>query len=285
LVAVRDQELNTLKDNKEAEAIKAQLRELAAKAEELEAARKQLEEQIKKLADKKPKAEKQTPRIKVFRLKHRDPNEVSALLAELLPQPEPAASGAAPMGMMQGMQGMMGKGGPGGAMGGTMLGGGAGMLGGLGMGGFAGGMAGLGGGLGGGGLGGFGGLGGLGGGMERPATSWRLAVDERTNSLVVRGSDSDVRTISDIIGAVDVADGKSATKLKNLRTFKLKHADVPAVAQIVQELELNVKVSVLPSAEMLVITGAEAALKEAGELIEELDVEAKPVKDIKKPKQ
>ena len=164
-------------------------------------------------------------------------------------------------------------------------------MGGAGMGGFAGGAAGLGGGaLGlGGGIAGFGGGGGglmgKGGGFAVKGSTLRMAVDERTNSLVVRGSDAELRNVADIIAAVDVTDNKTATKLKNLRTFKLKHANVDQVAQIVQELDLNVKVSVLPSAEMLVVTGTEAALKEAGELIEELDVEGKPVKDIKKSKQ
>jgi hypothetical protein len=34
---------------------------------------------------------------------------------------------------------------------------------------------------------------------------------------------------------------------------------------------------------MLVISGGESALKEVADLIEELDVEGKPVKEIKKP--
>jgi type II secretory pathway component GspD/PulD (secretin) len=135
----------------------------------------------------------------------------------------------------------------------------------------------------GGGAAGFGG--GMGGGMARPNTSWRIAVDERTNSLIVRGNESDLRTIGEIVAALDVGDNKAATKLKNLRTFKLKHADVNQVSQIVQDLELNVRVSILPSSEMLVISGGESALKEVADLIEDLDVEGKPVKEIKPPKE
>jgi beta-lactamase regulating signal transducer with metallopeptidase domain len=304
-VAAQREELKkkvAAKEDKDLEAIKAQLRELEAKQKDLEAARAKLEEQLKATKDANKKMEKQPPRIKVFRLKHRDPNEVSSVLTDLLPQPQPAGGGAGMMGMMQGAmgKGMVG-GGEGGGMksGGGMGGFGGGMMGGPGMGalGFGGGMAGLGGGLGGfGGVAGFGGgMGGLGGGagmMGRPTgalqgASWRIAVDERTNSLIIRGSEADLRTIGDIVAALDVGDAPTSTnppkRLKNLRTFKLKHADVNQVSQIVQDLELNVRVSILPSAEMLIVTGGESALKEVADLIEELDVEGKPMKQIKKP--
>jgi beta-lactamase regulating signal transducer with metallopeptidase domain len=286
------------KDEKELDTIKAQLRELEAKQKDLEAARMKLEEQLKATAEAKTKMEKQPPRIKVFRLKNRDPNEVSSVLTDLLPQPEPDKGGGA--GMMGMMQGAMGKGMMGGGEGGGMKGGGArggfgggrGGFGGGGLGGFGGGQMGLGGGLGGfgggqmglgGGMAGFGG--GMGGGMPRPNTSWRIAVDERTNSIIVRGNEADLRTIGDIVATLDSGDKKPAAKLKNLRTFKLKHADVNQVSQIVQDLDLNVRVSILLSSEMLVISGDESALKEVANLIEELDVEGKPMKEIIKPKQ
>ena len=73
-------------------------------------------------------------------------------------------------------------------------------------------------------------------------------------------------------------------KLKNLRTFKLKNANVINVGQIVQQLGLNVNVSILEKSQMLVVHGSEAALKEVADLIAELDVEGKPIKDIT-PKQ
>jgi type II secretory pathway component GspD/PulD (secretin) len=278
------------KHDKDLDAIKAQLRELEAKQKDLEAARMKLEEQMKATSAAKTKLEKQPSRIKVYRLKHRDPNEVSSVLTDLLPQPQPAAGGGASMGMMMGgMQaggGMVGGGAGGGMMGGPGVGGGPGGMGmpgmgALGMGGGAG-LGGMAGGFAGGGLGGFGGFAGRATGALQGA-SWRIAVDERTNSLIVRGNESDLRTIGEIVAALDVGDGKAATKLKNLRTFKLKHADVSQVSQIVQDLELNVRVSVLPSSEMLVIAGGESALKEVADLIEELDVEGKPVKEIKKP--
>src|SRR5262249_34965862 len=144
------------------------------------------------------------------------------------------------------------------------------------------------GGMKGGGLGGMGaGMGGLGGGgammggPSRPAPSWRIAVDPRTNSLVARGTEDDLRAISEIITALDTPEDKASAKLKNFRTFRLKHSGAAEMASILQELDLKVTVSVLQKGNMLAVSGPEAALKEVGELIEALDVEGKPVKSTR----
>src|SRR5262249_10326667 len=147
-----------------------ELLELNQRASDLAEKKAQLEAQLQKLQDKKAALEKgkQTPRIKVFRLKHRDPAEISIVLTELLPQP--AATGQVGMmgGMMPGGGGWMGMAGGGGMKGG-MPGGGGGM--GMAMGGMKGG-----------GMGGFSGASGGMGGPARPATTWRVAVDPRTGS-------------------------------------------------------------------------------------------------------
>src|SRR5262249_51863689 len=95
------------KDDKELDTIKAQLRELEAKQKDLEAMRLKLEVQMKAAAEAKSEQAKQPARIKVFRLKHRDPNEVSSVLTDLLPHAEPGKGGGG--GMMGMMQGAMGK--------------------------------------------------------------------------------------------------------------------------------------------------------------------------------
>jgi beta-lactamase regulating signal transducer with metallopeptidase domain len=292
------QDPNQAKD-RDAQKLRDQLRDLGAKAKELEEIRSQLEQQLKALDDKKARDEKKaasTTRIKVFRMKHRDASEVSAVLTELLPRtlptlPHPVhgfTGGGGMTGGGPGMGGGAGMMGGGGMAGGGMAGGGKGAMAGGMMGGESGAKPGAGGMKGGAVMMGMQGQTGATpagmGGMGRPATSWRLAVDERTNSLVVRGTDDDLRTIGDIIAALDVPESKTATKLKNLRTFKLKHADVNQVGQIVQELALDVKASVLPTGNVLAVHGSEAALKDVADLIEELDVEGKSLKDVK-PKQ
>ena len=313
-----DQGLNQATTS-DAEKIRDQLRELAAKARELEEIRARLQQQLEDLARVKKLEEVKpvdTIRIKIFRLKHRDANEVSAVLPELLPQARLGVGGGNPMGGMMGTTGgagMMGggmAGGGKGAMAGGMMGssgglkpGAGGMMGGQGMGsGMMGGgkgampggdsvaRPGSGGAKGGSGMmmgmqGKTSGASPFGSGLgEAPATPWRLAVDERTNSLIVRGTEEDLRHIGDVVAALDVPENKTATKLKNLRTFKLKNANVINVGQIVQQLGLNVNVSILEKSQMLVVHGSEAALKEVADLIAELDVEGKPIKDIT-PKQ
>jgi hypothetical protein len=166
-----------------------------------------------------------------------------------------------------GLMGMMGMAGGGGMKGG-MPGGGAGM--GMAMGGMKGG-----------GMGGFGGGPGGMGGSARPATTWRVAVDPRTGSLIARGTEEDLRAISEIITALDTPEDKASAKLKNFRTFRLKHSGAAEMASILQELDLKVTVSVLQKGNMLAVSGPEAALKEVGELIEALDVEGKPVKSTR----
>jgi hypothetical protein len=249
--------------------------ELQAKIQALEEQRAALEVKLKELETRKVAAT--AVRIKVFRLKHRDPNEISAVLSELLPQPGAATGmmssvmgGMTPGGMMGGGPGAGGVRGAGGPIGGGGMRGGPGGMPGMSPGGMKGGSASMGppGMMPGSGMGGFG----------RAATGWRLAVDTRTNSLIVRGSAEDLRNIGELIAALDQADDKSAPKLKNFRTFRLKDAQANEVAGIVQALELKVTISVLQKGNMVAVTGDEAALKEVGELIEALDVEGKPAK-------
>src|SRR5262249_32565299 len=73
-VTVRVRELSDAKDT-DTQKIREELQTLNARLEELQAQRKRLEAELAKLADKKTEAEaaKHATRIKVFRLKHRDP--------------------------------------------------------------------------------------------------------------------------------------------------------------------------------------------------------------------
>src|SRR5262249_21614194 len=149
---------------------------LAQKAKQLEDEKARLEEELKQRADERARADSRAKlmlRIKVFRLKHRDPSELSAVLTELLPQQQTGMPGTGMGAMMQGMPGRAGgKGGFGGGGGMMGAGGGAGI-----MGGGGGGMAGMGPGM---------------GSPGRAAPGWRIAVDARTKSLIVRGTEDDL---------------------------------------------------------------------------------------------
>lgn len=225
---------------KQVKALEAQLNDAEAKIQALKA-------DLKKQQD--------GPRVKVFRLSHRDPVEVRDVLNRLLPR---------------GVTGDMGEGSggePGGGMSPPMgsgpMGGGLRPPGGSGMGppGFAGpggGMPGM--------------MGGPGMGMP----SWRLAVDKRTNSLIVRGTARDIQTAGDFVAMLDVADGKAPPAMKNIRTFKLKFAAPDEVAKILEVLDLGALVAPVKKGNMLVVSGPEATLKDVAEVIAAVDVEGKP---------
>lgn len=180
-------------------------------------------------------------RSRVFRLKHVAPAEMEQALENLLDVPNDATKGR---------PGMLGSMGSGGMNPGMKPGGGAAM----------GGMMG-----GSGGIGSFVGLGG-------PTHAWRVAIDERTQSIVMRGSSSDLQRAADIIALLDQPDGKAASKGKNLRAFKLKFADINNIAQIIEQLEIGARVFQLDQSRRLIVAGAESAIEEIADLIEQLDV-------------
>lgn len=239
-----------------------QLETLKAQAADLEKKKADLEAQIRTLEQKQEEA---TTHIKVFRLKNRDPEEtravLEALLAHQMVQAAPAEGegrgGFAPGGGPGGMR-------PSGAAGFGMPGGG-----GFGGRGFPVGERGR--------RGGFVG-GGFGGGFPGgPPRSWRLAADQRTRCLIVRGTEQDIRTVSELLALFDVADDGAVPRLKNYRIFRLRYANANEVAQLVNALEIAAFVVPAPQARMVIVSGPESALKELGEVIEAVDVEGKPV--------
>ncbi len=225
-------------DTPEVRALRAQLTKLEAEKARAEAELKQLQER----------------RIRVFRLKHAKPEEVRQVLETLL---DGSSGGGMAMGgpMMgpsgpgrPGMPGMMGRGGPPGA-GGKM---GPGM-----------GMPGMPGGPGPGGM----------GAAEEPG--WRITVDERTRSVIVRGTRHDLQIAADLVAVLDRAGGKAVPKVSNLHAFKLKYAQAGRLAQILDELGVKARVVPLEKANILIATGPAEAVKEVSDLVQELDVEAK----------
>jgi type II secretory pathway component GspD/PulD (secretin) len=111
-----------------------------------------------------------------------------------------------------------------------------------------------------------------------PNPGWRLTVDTRTNSLIVPGTERDLRTAGQYLTALDSREGNAASGVKDFRVFKLKYAEAQQVAAILSELDLNVNVASLPKARTLAITGPESALKEVAEVIEAVDVTSEELK-------
>ncbi len=196
-------------------------------------------------------------RLKVFRLSHSDPEQVSGVLQSLLPQD----SGG----------GLAGLGGGLGALG---LGGGGGMIG-LG----SGGGAGLGGAPAGNGIGG--GLGGLGGGVSGP--TWRLTADPRTKSLIIHGSEKDVDIAADLVAVLDLPADKPMPKVKNLRAYKLKHASAQDLNGVLSSLEMDARMVPIEKGNILIVAGSEDVMKDMDSVVEALDIEVQQSTEPPKP--
>src|SRR5262249_1760240 len=140
---------------------------------------------------------------------------------------------------------------------------------------------------------GGGGIGGLGGGFGAlgggPLDGWfggvgdtRFAADPRTRTLLVRGPERDLQIIADLVTVLDVAPKKTAPKVKNLRVFRLKHADPDTVAAAVSQLGIQGRIAPARidradgTADLLVIAmGSEEQIREVSQVIEALDVPGK----------
>ncbi len=218
------------------------LKELDAKIAELEAKKRELKTEQQAL---------NTKQIRVFRLKHVNVHEVRQAVESLLG----GSSGAGMMGGNAMMRGMMG-GAAGGAQPGMMKPQGGGMM------------------PPGGGMRGMGAM--MGGPMPAgmdPAPEWRLTIDERTQSIIMRGAAQDLQRAADLIAVLDLPGGKPIPKIKNLRAFKLKYASSDTIAEILDQLGTEARILSLGQTNRLIVAGPDAALKEIAELIEELDVE------------
>ncbi len=115
--------------------------------------------------------------------------------------------------------------------------------------------------------------GGPGGAAGEPG--WRVTVDERTRSLIVRGTRHDLQIAADLVAVLDRAGGKAVPKVSNLHAFKLRYARAERLAQILDELGVKARVVPLQQANILIVTGPAEAVKEVSDLVQELDVEAR----------
>jgi hypothetical protein len=230
------------------EKLREALKGLHERAAQLEAEKASLEAKIREL---EARADEAATHVKVFRLEHQDPEDLRAVVETfLLNRPGPAgpAGASAPGG---GMGPMAGSGPP--PRAGMMRPMGPGMTGkgGMGMGGP------------------------LGAG---PAPSWRLAVDRRSRSLIVRGTVQDIKTVAELVAALDVAEGQPMPRLKNLRVFRLRYVNAPEILAILGALDIDGVTfgNASQGQKLIVAHGPEAALKEVAEVIEAVDVEGKP---------
>jgi type II secretory pathway component GspD/PulD (secretin) len=100
-------------------------------------------------------------------------------------------------------------------------------------------------------------------------------VDERTRSLVMRGTEKDVQTAAELVALAELPREKPLPALKHLKAFRLKHADAAQTAELLTELGVEARVVALVPTNVVVASGPEAAMKEVAEVLQALDVEVK----------
>lgn len=121
-------------------------------------------------------------------------------------------------------------------------------------------------------VGGFGvlGFGGAGFGGEVPA--FHIVVEQRTRSVIVRGTEKNVRLAAEVVAVLDQPPNKPLPEVKGLRALPLKHASADELTQTLQELMLEARIVPLAAAKMILVAGEEASMKEVTDLIKDLDV-------------
>ena len=91
--------------------------------------------------------------------------------------------------------------------------------------------------------------------------------------------------IADLVAIIDVQDGQPAPKVKNLRVFRLKHADSKNIMGVLATLEIaNISGPCL-AAELdrnnLIVLGDAAGIRQIEQVIQALDVEGHPIGDAR----
>lgn len=104
----------------------------------------------------------------------------------------------------------------------------------------------------------------------------RLAADKRTRTLIARGRAQEIQIVTDLVAILDVEDGQAIPKIKNLRLFKLKHADPKAVLTVLSQLEIASfpsRIAADPQAKTIIVMAEAAVMREVAEVIQALDAE------------
>jgi hypothetical protein len=144
----------------------------------------------------------------------------------------------------------------------------------------AGGALGIGGGISG--VGGLGALGFAGGPVValagRPmqasaAPSWRMVTDERTHSVIFRGTANDLQTVAEIVALAELKSDQPLPALQRLGAFRLQHANAADLVEKLAQLEISVRLCAFDDSNIIATLGSEAARKEIGDLIKALDIE------------
>jgi type II secretory pathway component GspD/PulD (secretin) len=105
--------------------------------------------------------------------------------------------------------------------------------------------------------------------------SWRLSIDARTRSLIVKVTEQDLQIAADLVAVLDLGKDKAIPKVKSLRALKLKHAMAKEISSVLEGLDLEAKIVPVEKSNLLIVTGTEEIMKEIEGVVDALDVEVK----------
>src|SRR5262249_26782673 len=105
-----------------------------------------------------------------------------------------------------------------------------------------------------------------------PRQEWTVASDERTGTLILRGTETFLKKAAEIIVALDVPQAQPIGAIPDYRVVNLRNTDAEKVTGVLQALGIRARVVSVQSANAVLVSGSEEALKEIDEVIKALDV-------------
>jgi type II secretory pathway component GspD/PulD (secretin) len=111
------------------------------------------------------------------------------------------------------------------------------------------------------------------GDLFRGRTSFSIAADGNTNSLIVRGSAADIASVRKLVQHLDSADSRAEPPNPVVKTFPLKHIKAELMARLIQQLLKDSQVRVAVAGDRtLVVYASPTRLLAIQDLILKIDV-------------
>lgn len=106
----------------------------------------------------------------------------------------------------------------------------------------------------------------------------QVAVNQRTKTLFVRGTDKQLEMVENLIKILDTAPGKEPPSGNGLNIVRLRHAKVEEVLQVLAGLGMQQQVIPLPKMNALILPQSERQANDVHLVIENVDTEGKTKK-------
>ncbi|MCS6978414.1 MAG: hypothetical protein NZM31_15600 [Gemmatales bacterium] len=117
-----------------------------------------------------------------------------------------------------------------------------------------------------------------------PPERYRVAVDPKSKTILMRGLEPDVLAAAELMTVLDLPEDQPIPKLTHIRAFRLKQADPKKVAEQMEGLGTAARVVAVPELSLVVAYGPDQELKDIAEAIGALDAVDPDQPDADKPK-